>query len=1145
MKGRVTVGHPIDVATGTMHNDYTDVTIPGKVELTWKRFYSTTLAQHSSPLGSGWSNRYFCALTKTDAGYLFNDGQGSEVALDDPDDTIKQGGVVRNLGAFTEIRWQNNRFDVTQWDVDSGEIWSHVFHSQGNGEISALQELNDATGQGLEFAYDKDNARLRGIRQKLEMRTLVLRYSDQGQIEQVEFLSSDKKTRQTLVTYRYDNQGRLTEVVDAMGNSDHFDYDKNHRIILERNKDGGEFKFKYDTQGRCTRSVGIDGYDEKTLRFIDAAQWTEVTDSLDNIRRFQHNAAGQILREINPLGAEYLTKYDKHGRILSKTDPLGGVTRFDYDEWGNRCRITDALGQQTELVYNDQHLPVSYINAAGHIWRRIYDPQNRLTAVIDPQENSYRLDYDTAGNLVKITDPLGNQLRQSFTGTGELHAATDWQGNASTYQTDDFGRLVKKTDPLGAITRYEYDALNNLKLDVYPDGTTNSYEYDIGGNLIQVVDRNGNTTSYRYGSCKRLLERMDPLGNRLFFGWGTEPQRLEAVTNAKGEVYHFEYNAVGWVTGETGFDGREQHFEYDLSGNRIASTNGLGERINYQRDALGRLTQQRLPDGSTADFYYDAAGFLQSASNTDSFVAFDRDSLGRIIRETQNGHTIQRQYDRAGNMSVLESSLGGRIDYRFNANGMLKSFSKGGRDKIQIERDARGSEIGRILPGGFRLSQAYDDIGRLLEQELTSMPDGRPSHLDTPQALIKRSYRYDKAQLVSIQDQTWGEATYVYDPAEHLVAALRDNGASERFSYDVNDNLTKTVRDGKQVPLTYGCGDRLLTKGDTNYEYDDQGRLILKRETSVSGEILESHYSWDALDQLQSFTNPEGRVWEYIYDAFGRRIQKNNPDGGQHGFVWDGDVILDETQDNNLSASWAFDPHSFTPLCKYEKGEVYSVVTDHLGTPRELVDRFGSIVWQMYPFAWGDVQDQKKGLVDCPVRFQGQFFDSETGLSYNRFRYYEPQTGRYISQDPIQLSGGLNLYKYALNPILWNDIFGLICARQRAEDRARELRSRERRRLPTATSAVVDRRTGRVFYGYSGDRPTRISSRMLRQMPRESLEDWPVNNCAEFSAVNKALLKGARFEDLEVHTVRTATGEPFGRCENCRISTHGTHTTSD
>ena len=90
---------------------------------------------------------------------------------------------------------------------------------------------------------------------------------------------------------------------------------------------------------------------------------------------------------------------------------------------------------------------------------------------------------------------------------------------------------------------------------------------------------------------------------------------------------------------------------------------------------------------------------------------------------------------------------------------------------------------------------------------------------------------------------------------------------------------------------------------------------------------------------------------------------------------------------------------------------MYSVISDHLGTPRELVDDSGKIAWRAEYGAWGEVRGRKQpAVVDCPVRFQGQWWDAETGLHYNRLRYYDPQGGRFISQDPIGIWGGQNLY---------------------------------------------------------------------------------------------------------------------------------------
>ena len=97
---------------------------------------------------------------------------------------------------------------------------------------------------------------------------------------------------------------------------------------------------------------------------------------------------------------------------------------------------------------------------------------------------------------------------------------------------------------------------------------------------------------------------------------------------------------------------------------------------------------------------------------------------------------------------------------------------------------------------------------------------------------------------------------------------------------------------------------------------------------------------------------------------------------------------------------------------------------DHLGTPIEMTDRAGKTVWEATYQAWGEVE-MVSGSLKQPFRFQGQYFDEESGLHYNRFRYYDPNSGRFVSQDPIGLLGGFNLYEYAPNPISWIDIFGL------------------------------------------------------------------------------------------------------------------------
>lgn len=1029
---------PIDIATGAIQYYAEDFSITGKVNLDWERYYDSRLIDTVSPLGFGWASRYFCQLSvehsETEGvddqydDYSFIDAEGNSILFTGSDDTLKKGQHLVNLGAFSELHYLTDCYVITQWDNDLGEVWQYRFPIV-NGAIQPLASITEPSGQGIELAYNAQQ-QLVGIRQKLEKRTLILRYNAQNFIAAIDFLHPDKQT-QTLVHYDYDTRGNLISVTDAANQRDHFSYDKQNRLLEQQSKDGAINRFRYDEFDRCIYSTGLGGYDEKSLAFIDNAGWVEVTDSEGAVWRYQRNENGQILREMNPLGAEEKTEYDVEDRIVRQINPNDGSTEYHYDANGNRHRVTNALGQTTTVIYNHHHLPTQLTDVAGHTWHRVYDQNHRLTILEDPEQSRYHLQYDAKGNLTQITDPLGNILRQQFNGRGILQASTDWLGHIKRYQADAFGRLTQITDPLGYTTAYQYDVMGNLTSVVYADGTQNSYHYDAGGNLIHFTDRNQQVTEYQYGHCGRLLERRDGLGRKLHFGWSNEPDRLETVTNAKSEVYHFLHNSVGQIHTEIGFDGRELQFEYDLAGQRTAFINGLGEQIDYQYDALGRLTAQAAPD-TQASFVYDPAGFLQQASNNDSTIVFKRDSMGHIIEETQNGHVLQRDYNIAGDLTALTSDMGLHIDYRFDANGLLQAFKVKGHDPLRLERDARGAEVRRDLPGQNQLHQQFDAMGRLQQQAVVTGSSSASQAFQSPRAIVKRGYQYDKAHLTGIKDSLRGETTYVYDPVERLTDVLRDKGIDEHFLYDNNDNLTQIEQDNQQAELHYAQGDRLEAKDKTDYVYDQQGRLIKKYEKIADDEESDNHtappcwlYEWDSLDQLRTITKPDGECWQYAYDVFGRRIEKKSSTGQQMAFIWDEDVVLHEIENQQLKAHWVFDPHSFAPLAKIEQGQFYSVITDHLGTPQEMLDIQGDIVWQAHYTAWGGIQEQRHNKIDCPVRFQGQWCDDESGLYYNRFRYYDPEDARYVSSDPIELYGGNNLFAYVFNPNGWIDPFGL------------------------------------------------------------------------------------------------------------------------
>ncbi|WP_447915663.1 RHS repeat domain-containing protein [Delftia acidovorans] len=281
---------------------------------------------------------------------------------------------------------------------------------------------------------------------------------------------------------------------------------------------------------------------------------------------------------------------------------------------------------------------------------------------------------------------------------------------------------------------------------------------------------------------------------------------------------------------------------------------------------------------------------------------------------------------------------------------------------------------------------------------------------------------------------------------------------------------------------------RLTVYQDLRFQYDLHGNIVERRigwhtvqrfRYSAEHQMLESTVT-RYLDRpgpkiAGSNAQPEPaatvQTTRYRYDALGRRIDKHDA-FGRTTFLYDGDLLAGEIRGSRLS-EYLYEPDSFVPLAKLEsewKSEenrnaqaeadqasfaTYYYHCDQIGAPQELTDEAGRIVWAASYKVWGQTQQlqylrtgtddaavfthdqrplalaaqgevQSLALVEQPLRFQGQYFDGETGLHYNRFRYYDPVVGRFVHQDPIGLEGGELLYLYSPNPIFYSDPLGLI-----------------------------------------------------------------------------------------------------------------------
>ena len=406
-----------------------------------------------------------------------------------------------------------------------------------------------------------------------------------------------------------------------------------------------------------------------------------------------------------------------------------------------------------------------------------------------------------------------------------------------------------------------------------------------------------------------------------------------------------------------------------------------------------------------------------------------------------------------GNRTETIRPDGQRIGYLHYGSGHLHGITLNRNEIAAFERDKLHRETERTFGKHIRQQTQYDPMGRILQQIHNRS---------------RREYGYDAAgQLTHIQSRG-GQTQYRYDPIGRLIAAVTPD-FSETFAFDPADNRldlsgnkqdhTGQTNSQEKPSLNKVWGNLLKEYAGVHYDYDQRGNLIRKTR---NGETTDYH--WNGYNQLVKIENRNGST-EYRYDPLGRRTAKIR-NGETTVYHWQEDTLAIEST-NGQNTHYLFEPGTFEPLAQFQttspigieredkpaepygydpetdpllkippepqeqseaQPELVYYQLDHLGTPIAAHNAKGEAVWTAEYEAWGRIRKEtvSDGLkVNVPFRFQGQYYDEESGLHYNRFRYYDPEIGRFVSQDPIGFAGSDNFYEYAPNPIRWIDPYGL------------------------------------------------------------------------------------------------------------------------
>jgi len=1066
--------HPVDVVTGrAFTHPIIDLELPGPLPLQFRRMYSSKMADRDTGLGYGWGHTFGWEIEVRWQGIRVWNEQG--IAVDFP--ALEVGAEIVGPWGWL-LRRDEAGFAL---DADDG-VWRQFVAADERGERYRLAVVEDRNRNRIALTYEEGR-----LVEVVDSAGRVVRTTStkEGRIASIEVKNAVAQGQWVaFATYLYDERGDLVAATDADGFTARYAYDDDHRLTCDTDRVGLAFHFVYDDKGRCVESWGdypgkrdpslIDKLPKRLAdgetrvkgihhcRFDYMPGWySEVADSTQ-VRKFFGNKHGSLSRSVEGNGVMKAT-YRDDGHILTSRDPGGGVTTFERDVRGRLSAVTDPLGRVTRIERDGNGLPVVVTDPAGGVTRIERDARGNALMLTDATGAVTMWRYDERGLVVEQVAATGARTTYAYDAQGGLVAATLPNGGVFRFAYDALGRRLSRTDALSATTGYAYSARGDLVAVRDAVGGVTRYAYDGEGHLTRVADAKGQGTELLWGGYNKVCERKDANGNVVRLRYNLEGELVE-VHNERGEVHRLGYTMDGKLKEETTFDGRRLWYRNDAGGRVVRIENSALGTTDLTYDLAGQLVKRELNGEAVEEFIHDVLGSLIAAKGPGGEFRFERDAVGRVVREVQvalgKEHWTEITYDAAGERIGRKTSLGHTEAITRGALGERARTVLDGAERVEHQADVLGRETARALPGGGWLQSQYDAMGRVARRRAggsaaeTWGRAGEPEWLGArpEKVTVDVAYRYDEAgELVEAADKTRGRTQYAYDPVGQLLAMVPEKARAELFRYDAAGNLYGSGEGA--VERVYGPGNRLLRQGDTEYLWDLDGRLIEKRARKAAGGKEEVwRYTWDAAGLLKQVDRPDGVRAEFGYDPFARRVWKKVTRAGDSSFerigvsatrfVWDGDVLVHEIEARAREGgdpvveerTYWFEEGGFAPVAHKERrtddvagagGAWFHYVNDPVGTPERLIGGDGSIACELLQKAWGETEEELTGKASTRIRFQGQYEDEETGLAYNRFRYYDAEAGRFVSSDPIGLRGGTNSYRYTTNPTTWIDPLGL------------------------------------------------------------------------------------------------------------------------
>ncbi len=935
------------------------------------------------------------------------------------------------------------------------------------GELRAVYDRSGTQVRG--FAYDAEHAGRMVAHHYAGRPESRYRYDDTGRVtEQVNPEGLD---------YRFEyGQDRVT-ITDSLNRREVL-YTEGEgglkRVVKKEHADGSITRSEYDEAGRLKAQTDAAGRRTEYRLHMASGAVTAVTGPDGRTVRYGYNSQRQVTSVTYPDGLRSSREYDEKGRLTAETSRSGETTRYSYDDPASELPtgIQDATGSTKQMAWSRYGQLLAFTDCSGYTTRYEYDRYGQQIAVHREEGISTYSSYNPRGQLVSQKDAQGRETRYEYSAAGDLTATISPDGKRSTIEYDKRGRPVSVTE--GGLTRsMGYDAAGRITVLTNENGSQSTFRYDPVDRLTEQRGFDGRTQRYHYDLTGKLTQSED---EGLITLWHYDASDRITHRTVNGDpAEQWQYDEHGWLTtiSHTSEGHRVAvHYGYDdkgrLTGERQTVENPETGEMLWQHETKHAYNEQGLANRVTPDslppveWLTYGSGYLAGMKlGGTPLVEYTRDRLHReTVRSfgsmagSNAAYELTSTYTPAGQLQSQHlNSLVYDRDYGWNDNGDLVRIS-GPRQTREYGYSATGrlESVRTLAPDlDIRIPYATDPAGNRLpdpelhpDSTLTAWPDNRIAE-DAHYV-----YHYDE----------YGRLTEKTDRIPTGVIRT-DDERTHYYHYDSQHRLVFHTRIQHGEPLV-----------ESRYLYDPLGRRMAKRVwrrerdltgwMSLSRKPEETWYGWDG-DRLTTVQTDTTRI-QTVYQpgsfaplirietdngerekaqcrSLAEKIQQEGSEDG-HGVVFPAELVglLDRLEGEIRANCVSSESRQWLAQCGLTverlaaqiepvylpERKIHLYHCDHRGLPLALISEDGNTAWSAEYDEWGNqLNEENPHHLHQPYRLPGQQYDKESGLYYNRHRYYDPLQGRYITPDPIGLRGGWNMYQYPLNPIQVIDPMGL------------------------------------------------------------------------------------------------------------------------